>query len=191
MLIGVGSMTKIYTRTGDDGSTGLLGAERVQKDSLRIEAFGTLDECNAALGLARSDMPEKDLDKILESVQSLLFSAGADLACAIETAKVERVQAEDISQLEASIDKLENELTPLRAFILPGGTTAASHIHLSSAICRKAERNIVRLSHSELINPLVLVAVNRLSDLLFVMGRVLNARSGENDTLWDKKRWQT
>ncbi|MDT7815022.1 MAG: cob(I)alamin adenosyltransferase [Acidobacteriaceae bacterium] len=91
--------------------------------------------------------------------------------------------------MEASIEKLENELTPLRAFILPGGTTAASHIHLSRAICRTAERNIVRPYHSELINPLVLVAVNRLSDLLFVMGRVLNARSGENDTLWDKKRW--
>jgi cob(I)alamin adenosyltransferase len=182
-------MTKIYTRTGDDGSTGLLGAERVQKDSLRIEAFGTLDECNAALGLARSDMPGQDLDKILQSVQSLLFSAGADLACAIETATIERVQAEDITQLEASIDKLENELTPLRAFILPGGTTAASHIHLARAICRRAERNIVRLSHTESINPLVLIAVNRLSDLLFVMGRVLNARSGEHDSVWDKKRW--
>jgi cob(I)alamin adenosyltransferase len=184
-------MTKIYTRTGDDGTTGLLGSQRVQKDALRVEAFGALDECNAAIGIARSGMAEIDVDKILENVQSLLFSAGADLACAVETAKIERVQAEDISQLEKLIDKLENELTPLKAFILPGGAAMSAHIHLARSICRRAERNIVRLSRSELINPLVLVAVNRISDLLFVVARVLNARSGAHDTIWNKERWNS
>jgi cob(I)alamin adenosyltransferase len=105
---------------------------------------------------------EIDVDKILENVQSLLFSAGADLACAVETAKIERVQAEDISHLKKVIDQLENELTPLKAFILPGGAAMSAHIHLARSICRRAERNIVRLSRSELINPLVLVAVNRI-----------------------------
>jgi len=182
-------VVKIYTRTGDDGSTGLLGSERVQKDSLRVEAFGTLDECNAAIGTARSGLTERDIDKILEDVQSLLFSAGADLACPVETAKTERVQAKDVSELEKTIDKLESELIPLRAFILPGGTSRSAHVHLSRSICRRAERNIVRLSHSESINPLVLIAVNRISDLLFVVGRVLNSRGGEHDTPWNKKRW--
>jgi cob(I)alamin adenosyltransferase len=181
---------KIYTRTGDDGSTGLLGPERVQKDSLRIAAVGALDECNAAIGMARSGISGDDLDRMLEDLQSLLFSAGADLACPIESAKVERVQAEDVSQLEAAIDRLEDELTPLTAFILPGGTVAAAHIHLARSICRRAEREIVRLSRSEQISSLVLVAVNRMSDLLFVMGRVLNARSGGGDVLWNKTRWR-
>jgi cob(I)alamin adenosyltransferase len=184
-------MTKIYTRTGDDGTTGLLGSQRVQKDALRVEAFGALDECNAAIGIARSGMAEIDVDKILENVQSLLFSAGADLACAVETAKIERVRAEDISQLEKVIDKMENELTPLKAFILPGGAAMSAHIHLARSICRRAERNIVRLSRSELINPLVLVAVNRISDLLFVVARVLNSRSGVPDTIWNKDRWSS
>ena len=103
-------MVKIYTRTGDDGSTGLLGSERVQKDSLRVEAFGALDECNAAIGVARAGLTERDIDKILEDVQSLLFSAGADLACPVET---------------------------VEAFILPGGTSRSPHIHLSRSICRR------------------------------------------------------
>jgi cob(I)alamin adenosyltransferase len=158
---------------------------------LRVEAFGALDECNAAIGIARSGMAEIDVDKILENVQSLLFSAGADLACAVETANIERVQAEDISHLKKVIDPLENELTPLKAFILPGGAAMSAHIHLARSICRRAERNIVRLSRSELINPLVLVAVNRISDLLFVVARVLNARSGAHDTIWNKERWNS
>jgi cob(I)alamin adenosyltransferase len=184
-------MTKIYTRTGDDGTTGLLGSQRVQKHALRVEAFGALDECNAAIGIARSGLAEVDVDKILENVQSLLFSAAADLACAVETEKIERVRAEDISQLEKVIDRLENELTPLKAFILPGGAAMSAHIHLARSICRRAERNIVRLSRSELINPLVLVAVNRISDLLFVVARVLNSRSGAHDTIWNKERWNS
>jgi cob(I)alamin adenosyltransferase len=179
------------TARQDDGTTGLLGSERVQKDSLRVEAFGALDECNAAIGVARSGIAEIDVDKLLENVQSLLFSAGADLACTIETAKIERVHAEDISQLEKAIDKLENDLTPLKTFILPGGGAMSAHIHLARSICRRAERNIVRLSRSELINPLVLVAVNRVSDLLFVVARVLNSRSGAHDTIWNKERWNS
>ena len=180
---------KIYTRTGDDGSTGLLGSERVGKDSLRVEAFGTLDECNAAIGIARSLIAEEDIDQILENVQSLLFSAGADLACPSETAKLERVHSDDIEKLEKTIDALEEELSPLKAFILPGGTTSSAHIHLSRSICRRAERNIVRLSHSEATNPSVLIAVNRISDLLFVVGRTLNSRAGEHDSIWNKERW--
>ncbi len=182
-------MMKIYTRTGDDGSTGLLGPDRVPKDSLRIEAFGALDECNAAIGVARSAMPRDDVDKILESLQSLLFSAGADLACPAESTKIERVQEEDISQLEAAIDRMEQGVAPLKVFILPGGTEAAAHIHLARSICRRAEREIVRLSRSESINPLVLIMTNRMSDLLFVVGRVLNARSGLEDVPWNKMRW--
>jgi cob(I)alamin adenosyltransferase len=183
-------MMKIYTRTGDDGSTGLLGPDRVPKDSLRIEAFGALDECNAAIGVARSVMPKGDVDKVLENLQSLLFSAGADLACPVESAKIERVQDEDISQLETTIDRMEQELAPLKVFILPGGTEAAAHIHLARAICRRAEREIVRLAHSERINPLALIMTNRMSDLLFVVGRLLNARTGSQDVPWNKTRWE-
>src|ERR1700742_1183059 len=135
-------MVKISTRTGDDGSTGLLGSERVQKDSLRIEAFGALDECNAAIGIARSGMPENDVDRVLENLQSLLFSAGADLACPPDTPKAERVREEDITQLEATIDRFEQELATLKVFILPGGAEAAAHIHLARTICRRAERDI-------------------------------------------------
>ena len=180
---------KIYTRTGDDGTTGLLGAGRVRKDSLRVEAFGSLDECNAAIGIARSLISEEDIDRILENVQSLLFSVGANLACPGETAKLELVHTDDIQMLEKAIDTLEEDLTPLKAFILPGGTTSSAHIHLSRSICRRAERNIVRLSHSEEINPLVLIAVNRISDLLFVVGRTLNFRAGRADSIWNKERW--
>ena len=181
-------MVKIYTRTGDDGSTGLLGSERVQKDSLRVEAFGALDECNAAIGVARAGLTERDIDKILEDVQSLLFSAGR-IWLVPSKQQTERVQTKDVSELEKTIDELESELIPLMAFILPGGTSRSAHIHLSRSICRRAERNIVRLSHSESINPLVLIAVNRISDLLFVVGRVLNSRAGEHDTPWNKQRW--
>ena len=99
------------------------------------------------------------------------------------------MQTKDVSELEKTIDELESELMPLRVFILPGGTSRSAHVHLSRAICRRAERNIVRLSHSESINPLVLIAVNRISDLLFVVGRVLNSRAGEHDTTWNKERW--
>jgi cob(I)alamin adenosyltransferase len=166
-----------------------LAPKESKKIHCGVEAFGTLDECNAAIGTARSGLTERDIDKILEDVQSLLFSAGADLACPVESAKTERVQAKDVSELEKTIDKLESELIPLRAFILPGGTSRSAHVHLSRSICRRAERNIVRLSHSESINPLVLIAVNRISDLLFVVGRVLNSRGGEHDTPWNKKRW--
>jgi cob(I)alamin adenosyltransferase len=182
------SAMKIYTKTGDAGETGLFGGQRVAKDSLRVHAYGSVDECNAALGLARAAAPDAGLDAILAELQSQLFVVGADLATPGENANIPRVGDAEAAQLEGWIDALEAELEPLRQFILPGGTPAAAQLHLARTVCRRAERWTVSLAQEEPINPGVLVYLNRLSDLLFVLARAANARAGVGDVPWVSPR---
>jgi cob(I)alamin adenosyltransferase len=179
---------KIYTKTGDEGQTGLWGGQRVSKDSVRVNAYGTVDELNAMLGVVRSHGMDTDLDKLLIRIQNELFVLGSDLATPGEADNIPRVKAEYAVQMEQEIDQFENELEPLRQFILPGGTLQAAYLHLSRTICRRAERNVVTLAsiEGEPFNQHIVTYLNRLSDLLFVLGRVANARAMTSDVPWTK-----
>lgn len=179
---------KIYTRTGDAGETGLFGGQRVTKDALRVHAYGSTDECNAAIGVVRAVGLDPELDDLLAQVQNQLFVVGADLATPGEHASIPRIGAPEVTFLEGWIDRLEAELTPLRQFILPGGTPAAAQLHLARTTCRRAERWVVSLAQAEPINAEVLVYLNRLSDLLFVVARAANARAGAADVPWVSPR---
>ena len=181
---------KVYTRTGDDGTTGLFGGQRVNKDSARVEAYGTVDETNAIIGVIRSLIAKNDpLQENLVQIQSDLFVLGSDLATPeIEGKKatyyVPRTQEEYTTRLEHWIDKADAELEPMSTFILPGGISVAAHLHLARTICRRAERRVITLAHSEQISPHILTYLNRLSDLLFVWARLVNARAGIAETPW-------
>jgi cob(I)alamin adenosyltransferase len=179
---------KIYTKTGDDGTTGLLGAGRVSKDDPRIDSYGTVDELNAVLGLARaSGGLDADADALVAQVQNDLFVVGAALADPDPNGKFHNAVAEGYAdRLEGDIDRLEAELPPLTQFILPAGSAAASQLHLARTICRRAERLVVHLGHQPGVDvPHHLVRyLNRLSDLLFVLARVANHRAGVADTPW-------
>lgn len=181
---------KIYTKTGDAGQTGLFGGQRVAKDALRVHAYGTADECNAAVGVARAAGLDGELAELLAEVQNQLFVVGADLATPGENANIPRVGEAEVAFLEQWIDRLEESLEPLRQFILPGGTLAAAQLHLARTTCRRAERWAVSLAHEEgeSVNPQVLVYLNRLSDLLFVAARAANARAGAPDVPWVSPR---
>jgi cob(I)alamin adenosyltransferase len=175
---------KIYTKTGDAGETGLWGGQRVAKDALRVHAYGSVDECGAALGLARASGLDPQLDALLARIQDQLFVVGADLATPGDAATIPRVGEEEIAFLERTIDQLEGELAPLKQFILPGGSLAAAHLHLARTICRRAERWTVTLAREESVRPQVQVYLNRLSDCLFVLARAANARAGVADVPW-------
>ncbi|MBO9318367.1 MAG: cob(I)yrinic acid a,c-diamide adenosyltransferase [Chloroflexus sp.] len=177
---------KIYTRTGDNGETGLFGGQRVRKDDLRVQAYGTVDECNAAIGVARASGSDPALDAVLAVVQNQLFVLGADLASPDESPHIPRVTEEMTAFLEAQIDAMEAELTPLKQFILPGGTLMAAHLHLARTVCRRAERVTVTLAAEESVRAEILTYLNRLSDFLFVAARVANARAGLGDVPWQK-----
>jgi len=184
---------KIYTRTGDMGSTGLFGGPRVAKDDDRIEAYGTVDELNAALGIARSAGVPDDIDQQLAMFQSELFSMGAELASTDPDKHGLRLIGEaHIARLEAIIDRHEETLTPLKNFILPAGSLAASQIHLARAICRRAERRVVTLvrRHEVSVSEPLMIYLNRLGDLLFVMSRVVNSRQDVAEVLWVKPETQ-
>ena len=187
-------LNKIYTRTGDDGSTGLADGSRVLKHSLRPQAYGTVDELNASLGLVFLCLDNKkdenvfnDIKVLIRGIQNDLFDLGADLSTPISKAKQNykplRITENQIKRIEEKIDEYNDELKPLNSFILPGGSEAASLIHLSRTIARRAERDVSLLSSEEEINKNSLVYLNRLSDLLFVLSRVLN-ENGLNDVLW-------
>ena len=181
------STPRIYTRTGDDGTTGLGTGVRVSKDSLRIDAYGTVDELNSSLGVALAAAPNAGLIDPIRRIQRALFVMGADL-CVPEQSGVEqalRMQEQSVTDLEALIDTLDQELDPLRNFILPGGTPAAAQFHLARTICRRAERKLVLLNSEEPIGAPLIRYLNRLSDLLFVLARVENARGGHSDITWD------
>lgn len=181
-------LTKIYTRTGDDGSTALGTRRRVPKDDLRIEAYGTVDELNSFIGLALSYEPDKKLVDPLKSIQNQLLHLGSDLAFPEEDKKefeVPRIEDRHITDLEKLIDDLNEVVGPLKNFILPGGGQCAAALQVARTVCRRAERVLVSLSREEKINPLNLKYLNRLSDALFVMGRYENKAKGIEDPLWD------
>lgn len=180
---------KIYTRTGDKGETGLWGGSRISKDAVRINAYGTVDECNAVLGIARTLAVPPDLDAMLAHIQNQLFIVGADLAAPADQAPaIARVSADDAAVLERWIDELESSLPPLKQFIIPGGSPAAAYLHLARTVCRRAERWTVALAREEPSVAPVVVYLNRLSDFLFVAARTANRRAGVEDRPWDNPR---
>lgn len=177
--------TRVYTRTGDDGTTGVTGGKRLAKDSLRIEAYGTVDELNAAIGVVAASGPDERLVEPLSEIHNKLFHLGAQLAVLDEGAAGPRVGSADTEWLERLMDRLSEDLSPLENFVLPGGTPAAAHLHVARTVCRRAERLVVSLGKLEAISPDVLIYLNRLSDALFVMTRFENAAKGVEDVLWD------
>jgi cob(I)alamin adenosyltransferase len=183
-------LTKIYTRAGDDGSTGLGGGQRVPKDSLRIETFGTVDELNAQIGVALAAGLESSLTSELTRIQHELFHLGSDL-CVLESDKAERpvpvIEGKHVTALEAVMDRMTDKLGPLTNFILPGGCIGAARIHVARTVCRRAERLAVALSREESIGLFVVPYLNRLSDALFVMARWENRYRGSEDVTWDSR----
>jgi len=184
-------LTRIYTRSGDDGTTGLGGGQRVKKHSLRIEAFGAVDELNSQIGLALACGMDPELANPLREVQNELFHLGSDL-CVLEEDKeripVPHVEQRHVDELERLMDRLTAGLGPLENFILPGGSECAAHLHVARALCRRAERTVVALTEKEAVNPLVVRYLNRLSDTLFVMAREENRRRGVGDVCWDSRK---
>jgi cob(I)alamin adenosyltransferase len=178
---------KIYTKTGDTGETSLFDNTRVSKADARVDAYGEVDELNACLGVARAAGVDEEIGALIESLQKDLFALGARLAdpSARIAARVEKVVigSDSVERLELTIDRLEATLPPLRRFILPGGSPAGAALHLARTICRRAERRVIGLG-SGAVDPILLVYMNRLSDLLFVMARVVNQRSGIPETEW-------
>ncbi len=175
---------KIYTKTGDDGNTGLQGNFRIAKSHPRIISYGTVDEANAALGMVLTNSLDNDITKILTEIQNKLFLVGADLSNPNLNDVKNRVTLEMVEQLEQYIDKFELELPPLTNFILPGGDIAAAQLHHVRTIVRRAETQVVQLSEKDEINSNCIKYLNRLSDLFFVMGRLINKRKNRDDILW-------
>ena len=184
-------LTKIYTRTGDDGTTGLGGGQRVPKDSPRIEAYGTIDELNSCIGVAIAAGLDGELSAMFKVIQNDLFHVGSNL-CVLEEDqkkfKMVQIGESHTKQLEKYIDKLQESLKPLENFILPGGSMGAAQLHVCRCVCRRAERIILGLKRVEPINENVLKYVNRLSDLLFVMARYENLKKKGADVLWDQTK---
>jgi cob(I)alamin adenosyltransferase len=180
---------KIYTRTGDKGETALFGGRRVGKDSARIDAYGTVDELNAALGLARASAVHQTVHDLIEHIQNQLFILGADLATPLDSRNVsiQRMEERHVLYLEDRIDELEAALEPIRFFILPGGSETAARLHVCRTICRRTERLLVHLSTLEEINEFDLRYINRLSDLLFVLSRYANSTAGQKDLQWQQE----
>ena len=185
---------KIYTKGGDAGQTSLFFGPRVAKDHVRVEAYGTVDELNAVLGLARAELSDADLDARIQEIQSSLFDLGGELATPESEARAREGKAQasvedaDVTTLESWIDEFETELEELRNFILPGGTRAAACFHLARTVCRRAERRTVSLTAEGAVSEVALRYLNRLSDLLFVLARVANRRSGVAEPIWKAKQ---
>jgi cob(I)alamin adenosyltransferase len=184
---------KIYTKTGDSGTTGLFGGGRVSKDALRVEAYGNVDELNASIGAALASGISGDLRELLNQIQIDLFVLGAELASNPDHARpkgagIDQISTDAIGQLEVAIDRLEEELPPLKSFILPGGTPGGAGLHLARVVCRRAERKVVALARTEATRAEVVQYLNRLSDFLFVVARVVNHRAGAPETPWLPKK---
>ena len=174
-------LSKIYTKTGDKGTTGLGDGTRVAKDSLRIEAMGDVDELNSVIGLLLTEPVSDKIRNTLTEVQHDLFNIGGEICIP----NYEMIKAERVTALETILDEFNDTLTPLKEFILPGGSRAASYCHLARTVCRRAERAMHTLNASEKITEVSLQYINRLSDLLFVLCRILNKDAGVNDVLWN------
>jgi len=177
-------LSRIYTRTGDDGSTGLGDGTRVGKDSARVEAYGTVDEANCTIGLVQACTLPDEVREVLTQVQHHLFDLGGELCVPGH----EAIQDAHIDGLEAQLDRFNGQLPPLKEFILPGGGEAASRCHLARTVVRRAERAAVALSRQETVRPQPVRYLNRLSDLLFVLARVLARADGQGEVLWDHER---
>ncbi len=187
------ALNRIYTRTGDQGETGLVGGQRVSKDAQRIEVFGTVDELNAFVGLVRISAAEKgllELERILERVQHELFNLGSVLATLPQDLHPQqpRVNFETIEKLEQDIDRHNAVLEPLRSFVLPGGTRICAELHVCRTVCRRAERELVTLSHQEEIPREAMLYLNRLSDAFFVWSRWVNHALGTPEALWQPNK---
>ncbi|MCH7812188.1 MAG: cob(I)yrinic acid a,c-diamide adenosyltransferase [Chloroflexi bacterium] len=184
--------SKLYTRTGDRGQTGLFGGRRVPKDHPRVAAYGAIDELNAALGLAISYIRQRRLVASLQTIQNELFNIGAELATVgptrsrrKESASL-RLEGAKTEWLESLIDEYDARVPPLRTFVLPSGTTAASALHVARTVCRRAEREVVALARKQPINAAIMTYLNRLSDLLFVLARYVNKAARRRELLWEK-----
>lgn len=182
---------KVYTRRGDAGQTDLFGGDRVSKEHIRVEAYGEVDELNACVGVAAAASAHADVAAFMQGIQSTLFDIGSFLAtpeAAHRTkASIPEAEEEDVKALEAEIDRLEEELSPLENFILPGGTPAAAAFHVARTVCRRAERRVVSLDREDPLGGFALRYLNRLSDLLFVLARVENARANVEDVEWKSR----
>lgn len=178
---------KIYTKTGDDGTTGLIGGSRVKKYNLRLEAYGTVDELNAYIGLVRSLYHEEQATAVLEKIQNKLFVIGANLASESSNELIKKqlpCRAEDIELLEKEMDRMVDLLPPLNHFILPGGAEASSFCHVARTVCRRAERRIVELAEKEEVDSMLIKYINRLSDYLFVLSRKISLDLKTPEILW-------
>ena len=183
-------ITKVYTRTGDGGTTRLGGGQEVPKDGLRIEAYGTVDELNSQIGVVLAAGPDAALAEVLAGIQNELFHLGSDL-CFREEDKarfqIPQVEQRHVDALEGLMDRLSEALTPLENFVLPGGTPAAAHLHVARTVCRRAERLVVALGREEGVGAFTVKYLNRLSDALFVMARHENRVRGVPDVCWDSR----
>jgi cob(I)alamin adenosyltransferase len=179
------SFMKIYTKTGDQGFTSLYGGKRLKKDDIRIEAYGTIDELNAFIGLCATRLKKEDLKLFLQKIQSRLFTIGSNLASDPEKEMITPdILPEDIRDLENKIDEWDQVLPRLKYFILPGGGEDASYAHVCRTVCRRAERRIITLSEYSAVDPLIITYVNRLSDFFFVLSRILGHENGEEEIPW-------
>jgi cob(I)alamin adenosyltransferase len=183
-------ITKVYTRTGDAGTTALGGGQRLRKDALRIECYGTVDELNSVIGVVIASNVDARLTAMLARIQNELFHLGSDL-CILEEDKprmpVPQVEQRHVDQLEQDIDALQENLAPLANFILPGGSIGAAQLHVARTVCRRAERLLVALAAGETVGAFTVKYLNRLSDLLFVMCRAENRAKGVDDVTWDSR----
>ncbi len=177
-------ISKVYTKTGDGGETSLVGGKRVSKASLRVDAYGDVDELNSFIGLARAYLKDTEIDEVLSLIQNDLFTLGADLASPTEI-QVPRITAEFLATLEGLSDKFLEELEPLKEFILPGGGEAGAALHLARTVARRSERKVVALASVEDVNPQAIIYLNRLSDLLFILARLVNKRAKVPEKLTD------
>ncbi|MEK6944083.1 MAG: cob(I)yrinic acid a,c-diamide adenosyltransferase [Thermoproteota archaeon] len=175
---------KIYTKTGDDGTTGLQGGSRISKSNPRIIAYGAVDEINSSLGIVISNTLDNDISELLTKIQNDLFVAGSDLSNPNIVTSKNRITSKMVEYLESKIDQFEKELTPITKFILPGGHPIASQVHFARTVTRRAETMVIALSEKENVNAECKKYLNRLSDLLFVLARVINKRNGITDVFW-------
>jgi cob(I)alamin adenosyltransferase len=179
---------KIYTRTGDAGLTGLYGGARVAKSDIRIAAYGSVDELNAFLGVCRASGLPADVDELIAHLQHEMFAVGAELSRGGKSPpEAILLDDKDVARIETAIDHYDGQLSPLKSFVLPGGTVAGAGLHVARVACRRAERDVVALAQTAEVRPAILTYINRVSDLLFVLARYVNHTAGVADVLWEKK----